>query len=448
MDQKDICRKLHNAGYEAYLVGGCVRDKLMGVTPHDYDICTNATTEQIHKVFPHYIPDMPGEKYGTVIVPENPNCTGELYEVTTYRKETSYSDSRHPDAIECASRIEEDLKRRDFTMNAIAFDPISGNVVDPFNGIVDIKHKIIRAVGDPEKRINEDGLRIMRAVRFSSTIGFMIEPNTLRAMEKSDALSNVSEERKFSEIKKMLLGKNCLQAMLLYKEFVFRVIPELKAEYETNQYHPYHIYNVYEHTVHAIAASKNDIDVRMALLLHDLGKPESITIDGNGITHFPSHRDASKTIAETVLTRMHADKIFTNNILALIANHDILIGEGEKIETKIKRVKKFMSKYDYQLTKDLICVIKGDVLGQNPIYCDSRIMLCDKIDTVIDNIQSSNGISTLKTLDINGYTIRDIGFSGPGIGKELDVLLDMVIGGEIPNDSVELKKQAERDYRM
>ena len=280
--------RLHDAGYEAYIVGGCVRDRIMGREPKDYDITTSALPEQTAAVFAGERIIETGMKHGTVTV----LLDGEPLEITTFRIDGTYSDSRHPDAVTFTPSLREDLARRDFTMNAMAYSSETG-LVDPFGGQADIAAKYIRCVGDPDLRFREDALRILRALRFSSVLGFPIEPETDGAARYLCLLlKKISAERVFSELKQLLCGPDVRRVLLDYAGVLGAVLPEILPMQGFDQRNPHHCYDILEHTAAAVEAMPPEPALRLAALLHDVGKPECFFTDEDGVGHFYGHPKA------------------------------------------------------------------------------------------------------------------------------------------------------------
>ena len=306
-------------GFSAYVVGGAVRDHYLGTVCCDFDIASSARPDQVKSLFADYKIVETGIKHGTVTVFYN----SQPFEVTTFRKDGDYNDFRHPDSVDFTDDIEGDLSRRDFTMNAIAFSPEVG-VVDRFNGIKDIENKIIRAVGDANERFKEDALRLLRAVRFAAKTGFSIEENTYKAMLLNKSLlKSVSVERVFDELTKTLLCKNCRKALMEYKEIIFEVIPELIPCDGFDQKNKAHAYDVYKHTLYVLEnLERRTPTTCWAALLHDIGKPHTLTIDEDGVGHFPKHMEVSTEIAKNVLKRLKASNELIRNVTTVISVHD------------------------------------------------------------------------------------------------------------------------------
>lgn len=356
-------KMLNNAGFEAGVVGGCTRDAILGKTPEDWDICTSATPNEIQTIFKNFKQLTVGLKHGTVVIFIN----NEKIEITTYRIEKGYSDGRRPDKVIYTRNLIEDLSRRDYTLNAIFYNEKHG-IIDPFNGVSHIQNKIIMSVGDSDERFKEDSLRILRGIRFASTLGFNIEKTTKDAMiNNKELLKNISNERIVVEFIKMLLGSNAITILDEFKEIIAYIIPETKSIMGFNQSNPYHIHDIWKHTLVAV----NNIDallLKLTMFFHDIGKPSCYTIDEKGIGHFYGHPEASVKIASKIFKRMRLTSAcgITKNdiydILELIKYHDILI------EPKKKSIRKMLSRLggrEIQFQR-LLQVKKADFSAQAP----------------------------------------------------------------------------------
>ena len=285
-----VVERLERYGYEAYVVGGCVRDSLMGRCPKDWDVCTNALPEEVLRVFKRFHVIKTGLQHGTVTV----MVDKQPVEVTTFRIDGNYTDNRHPDSVNFVSRVEEDLARRDFTINAMAYNPARG-LVDAFGGQEDLQARIIRCVGEPDERFNEDGLRILRALRFAARYDFGIETETAFSMHRNrHLLENVSVERIFSELKGILVGEGVLGMMQAFPDIFSVIIPELAPAVGFDQRNPHHCYDVWTHTAHAVQAAPADEVLRLALLLHDIAKPATFTMGEDGKGHFYGHGEKAQ----------------------------------------------------------------------------------------------------------------------------------------------------------
>ncbi len=424
---KHIIKLLETNGYEAYLVGGAVRDIIMKKQPDDADITTNATPDQIKDVFSEYTTIDTGIKHGTVTVVYNK----EPYEITTYRTEKGYSDGRHPDNVSFTKNINEDLSRRDFTMNSIAYNPQKG-FADPFCGEQDIKNHIIRCVGNPAERFTEDSLRILRALRFSSVLGFQIEEETEKAMHKCcKLLSNVSPERVYVELTKMLCGKNIRQVLMKYSDIISAVIPEIKAMKGFNQHNFHHKYDLLGHTATVTQNISPAVHLRLAAFLHDVAKPLCMSFDENGTGHFYRHPSLGAKAADEILRRLKCDNKTREAVVTLIKLHDNPIEESERI---IKRKLRTIGK---DMLFDLIELQRADTSGLADEF-HSRFEHFDKLEALTADILKREECFSLKDLDINGNDIIKLGYQGKKVGEILNGLLDAVIDGKAENSKAQL----------
>ncbi len=413
---------LQKSGYEIYLVGGFVRDSIMGKNADDADFATNATPDEMLSVFKDFRTLTTGLKHGTVTVIIN----HQPFEITTYRTEKGYSDCRHPDEVSFAEKIEDDLSRRDFTVNSIAYNPSVG-YVDPFGGKEDIAKRIIRCVGDPETRFTEDALRILRGLRFSSVLSFSIDEETEKAMFKCKSLlNNISKERVFVELSKMLCGRNIKEVLLKYSEILSVVLPEIKDMKGFEQHNFHHIYDVLEHTAVVVENAPPLPHLRFSALLHDCGKPDCFSLDKDGIGHFYSHASISAEKAEKALLRLKSDNKTKDKVVKLIKLHDAPIEENEVV------IKKKLSKYGEELFFDLIELKRADTKGLAPEF-HNRKEHFDKLESIAKKVLSEKPCFTLKDLDINGNDLSELGFEGREIGKNLKMLLEAVIENKVEN---------------
>ena len=425
-----LLKRLEDAGFEAYYVGGCVRDHLMGRAVHDVDITTNALPEQTAAVFEGYKVIPTGIRHGTVTV----LAEGTPYEITTYRVDGSYSDSRRPDSVEFTPDIVQDLARRDFTMNAIAMD-IRGNIVDPFGGRGDIEHSLIRCVGEPEKRFTEDALRIMRGIRFASQLGFGIEEKTAQAIiDMRGRLSIISRERVREELDKLLCGKDCGKVLTDYRVIIAEIIPEMVACFGFDQFSRYHKYDVYEHIVKAVTSAPQDqLILRRALLLHDIAKPQMFTLDENGVGHFKGHAKVSAEMAKEILTRLR----FDNRTIALTSQ--LISHHSDKIHSE-RQIRLMVSELGIETFLMLMDFKKYDNCGKNDFVLNENEEF-DRFKVIAREFADSGECITLSQLALSGSDLTELGFRGREIGTALAQLHSLVISGDLPND-----KRALTDY--
>lgn len=431
---REILLRLEDAGFEAWLVGGCVRDQLMGDLPHDYDITTSARPEEIIDAFPEHRVIETGLKHGTVTL----LFEGEPIEITTFRAEGVYSDHRHPDEVIFTQSLQNDLSRRDFTMNAIAVDA-RGKIADPFGGKQDIENKIIRCVGNAEQRFEEDALRILRGLRFAATLGFSIDTETKSAMEKKkDLLSFVSAERVASELSKLLCGDNVREVLMENIHVIGTVIPELLPMVKFDQKNYHHIYDVLEHTARVVEKVPSDLTSRWAALFHDVGKPSCFTTDNAGVGHFYGHAERSREIASSVFQRLHFDKATMKAVDELIRYHDT------PIEISEKAIRRALGKIGPDGFMQLLQLKRADNLAQNPVFLERQTEY-DRIEKIAAEILEQSKCFCLRDLALDGRDIIALGVpSGKRIGEILQFLLDAVLNEQIPNERDELIREVKR----
>ena len=418
---KSVIDILKHAGYEAYLVGGSVRDCLLGQDSHDIDIATSAYPDEIKQVFTNFKTTDTGIQHGTITI---------LYEnfpieITTFRADGKYLDHRRPNQVSFVQNLEEDLLRRDFTINAMAYDK---KLIDLFGGIDDLKNKLIRAVGEPDIRFKEDALRIMRALRFASQLNFKIEKQTEIAMQNNkELLKGISSERIQKELNQILLGKNAKNVLLKYYDIIAVCIPEILKIVGFEQHSKYHIYDVYKHSIISLAKSKCNLVVRLTLLFHDIGKPEVFSLDENNNGHFYQHATESVKITRSIFNRLKYDNNTKNQVLRLIEYHDAVLSEDTK------SIKRWLNRLGEDLFKKLIEVQLGDNYGQNPTLWDRQIKL-KNIRKKIDKIVAQKECFSLKQLAVNGHDMMALGYSGQQIKTALNFALESVINNKIRND--------------
>lgn len=415
---------LENSGYECYAVGGCVRDMLLGLEPHDIDFTTNATPDEILGCFKDFKTFELGKKYGTISVLKD----GELFEITTYRVDGKYTDSRHPDKVEFSRNLKDDLSRRDFTVNAMAMDR-NGNVVDIFGGKQDLEDKIIRAVGNAEERFAEDALRIFRALRFSAKLGFIIEESTSHACKKlSQLLKNVHPQRLRDELSSLIIADSAADIISEYRQMFAAVIPELESTFNFQQITAHHRYDVFTHTLKALSFAPSNLSVRLALLFHDIAKPICHTVDKAGISHFNGYPAKSADIAAEILRRFSFPSDFVNKVKLLIKYHD---RRFEKPRPHIKKVLSVLSAEDF---KKLLTIQRCDALAQSEYMKAEKLAHIDFIEAEFNAIISEDACFKLSDLAVSGKDIVSLGASGRAIGDVLDKLLNLVIEEKLSND--------------
>lgn len=427
-------RLLEQSGFNAYAVGGCVRDSIMGRDPDDWDMTTSSTPEETSEVFKDFRVIPTGIKHGTVTV----IVEGHHLEITTMRIDGEYHDNRRPDFVEFTEDITKDLSRRDFTVNAMAYNPTDG-FIDPFGGTSDICRKIIRCVGNPDKRFREDALRIIRALRFASVLDYTIENETAQSIIKNAHLLNsVAKERVRVELLKLLQGKGVERILTDFKDIFFTIIPELKTLDKFPQNTPYHIYDVWTHTVKVVSAVKNTKELRIAALLHDIGKPQKFYLDSNGIAHFKGHPVISAEMAHEIMKQLRFSNTEIDTVCKIILLHDTR-PDGDR--TKIARL---CSEYSPDIVRMTLELMRGDAGGKNPALYESDIKSYKKAEDQIDDIERNSVCLSISDLEINGNDLLTAGFKGKDIGKVLKHLLGLVIDEKINNNKDELLSVAEK----
>ena len=415
---------LEDAGFSAYAVGGCVRDMNLGLTPQDYDLCTNALPQQIQAVFQDQKLVLAGEKHGTVgVVTE-----GGVVEITTYRTEGDYRDHRHPNWVEFVDNIEGDLARRDFTVNAMAWSPVRG-FADPFGGRQDLTDRILRAVGDPKERFEEDALRILRGVRFAVRYRLEVAPDTMDAMIRlSPLMDSLARERVFEELCK-LLPLVTAEDLLRFAPILQQVIPELTETVGFDQHSPHHLYDIFTHTAIVTGGVPEALPLRWAALLHDVGKVATFSLDETGRGHFLGHAGVSAKIADSILLRLKAPTALRKQVVFLIEKHMTPLEPEEKL------LRRRLSQYGETPLRQLLALQQADfngkgVLGESPPF--------EKILTLLDEILAKNACLRVTDLAVNGHDLMALGITGPAIGQTLDQLLSQVLDEKLPNEKTAL----------
>lgn len=418
---KQIITKLEAAGYEAYAVGGCVRDSFLGREPDDWDITTSASPAQTKAVFGRTIDT--GIQHGTVTV----MLEHESFEVTTYRIDGEYEDSRHPKEVVFTKNLVEDLKRRDFTINAMAYNDKTG-LVDVFGGIADLENKIIRCVGNAEERFMEDALRMMRAVRFSAQLGFSIDADTERAIAAlAPNLINISAERIQVELVKLLLSPNPDYIRKAYDLGITAVVlPELDTAFETTQHNPHHMYTVGEHLMHCLLNVRANRCLRIAALLHDIGKPASKTTDEDGIDHFHGHVEIGEEMAVRILKRLKFDNDTIMRVRIYIRHHD------DQIDPKAKAVRRSMGKIGEEYFCGVLALKRADCLAQSLYMREEKIEGLDAVGALYQEILDKRQCVSLKSLAISG---DDLIASGVPQGKQIGEILSNLLAEVIEDPS-------------
>lgn len=439
-----LIKDINNSGYEAYIVGGCVRDLILKREPHDYDICTNAKPNEVFNILKdlNYRFHTIGIEFGTITA----LIDDEEYEITTYRKESTYSDNRHPDKVEFVTDINEDLKRRDFTINAIAYNPITEEFIDNFSGIEDIQNKLIKTVGNADDRFKEDALRILRALRFAIVLNFNIEKNTFNSMiTNNNMLNDIAKERITDELRKILTSD--MDIRYWFREayqIILTIIPELKNSYNCNQQNKYHMHNVYEHMLTVTDyCNTPDFEIKLAALLHDIGKPETAVLGDDGFMHYYGHPKISRDIASKLLVdRLRLTTAEYYSILNLIENHDMNVGNSR---ASVKRV---LNKHGELFFRKWLLLKRADVndhINYRHLY---KIYKLDEIERILNEVIAENSCYHLKDLEISGTQLMNELNIKPGklVGTILQILLDEVIQETLENKQDKLLERAHQIY--
>lgn len=425
-----ILKTINEAGFDAYVVGGCVRDSLLGKEPNDWDITTSAMPQQVKKLFKRTIDT--GIKHGTVTI----LMKEDQYEVTTYRIDGEYLDGRHPENVTFTNLLSEDLRRRDFTINAMAYHPKTG-LVDLYNGVDDLEKKIVRCVGSAVERFSEDALRMMRAIRFAAQLGFSIEDETFAAIKKlSPTLEKISGERIREEMLKLLVSDNPMFFKKFYETGLTAVfMPEFDKAMETEQNHPHHMYSVGEHILHSIDNIEREKVLRLAMLFHDIAKPVVLTVGDDGITHFYGHPDVSAEMAKKIMDRLKFDNATMDKVCRLAKYHD------RNIEVDEKSVRRSINKIGNDIFPELIKVRYADIKAQSDYLRQEKLDKNAGVNELYEKILASSQCFTLKDLAVTGKDIIAHGvLPGPGIGDILDKMLDDVLDNPEHNDKEYLLK--------
>lgn len=426
-----IC-ELERAGFEAFAVGGCVRDMVLGRIPTDWDITTNATPPQIKQIFKRTIDT--GIRHGTVTV----MLGNEGFEVTTYRIDGEYEDFRHPSEVIFTANLGDDLKRRDFTINAMAYNESRG-LVDLFEGMEDLKKRTIRCVGNPCERFGEDALRMLRAVRFSAQLGFEIDESTKQAIKAlASTLQKISSERIQTELVKLITSPNPDFLKTAYELGITGVFfPELDEAFLTPQNHPHHMYNVGEHLMHCMKNIRNDKTLRLAALLHDIGKPAARTTDAEGIDHFYGHPEIGVELSVNILRRLKFDNDTIKKVRTYVRYHDI------RLEPDIMQVRKALNKMGAENFAPILELKRADTLAQSLYMREEKLEYIKSLSALYDEIMSEKQCVSLKTLAIGGNDLISLGAPrGKRIGELLNILLEDVIENPQNNNAEYLMSYA------
>ncbi|OCN02761.1 tRNA nucleotidyltransferase [Clostridium sp. W14A] len=417
--------------FDACVVGGCVRDSLLGKAPTDWDVATSALPEETMRVLDGFSIIKTGLKHGTVTVLSD----GMPIEVTTYRVDGAYSDGRRPDEVTFTGLLTEDLSRRDFTVNAMAYRR-TGGLVDRFGGRDDLKQKTIRCVGNPDIRFREDGLRILRALRFASVLDFTIDSETAESLNRNRTmLDGIARERICSEFTKLLCGPGAERILREYRSVIEEFIPEIGASFDFPQNNPHHIFDVWEHTIRSVAAAPADLTLRLTMLLHDLGKPYCYSEDRSGIGHFYGHPEISGKMADVILKRLRYSRKMIGTVALLVRQHDLSLSGGEKI------LRRRLNRLGEDNLRMLIEVRRADTLAKS-LKDQEKLPLLENIREMFETIIREKQCYSLRNLAVNGADLIDAGVpEGAEVGRLLTLLLDAVIEGKCAN-----QREALLDY--
>lgn len=426
---------LEQAGFPAYLVGGCVRDSLMGISPHDYDLCTAALPGEIVTVFRGMPQDLTGIRHGTVRLLPPGQDVGEV-EITTFRREGSYADNRHPDWVAFVPDIQEDLARRDFTINAIAYSPARG-YIDPFGGMEDIRSGTLRCVGEPEQRFREDALRILRGIRFAARFQLGVEEKTRLAMVSlAPLIDTLSRERVYEELSSFLTWART-EDILRFAPILTQAIPELAPAVGFDQHSPHHAYDVFTHTAHVTGAVLPQTALRWAALLHDIGKVPCFTQDETGRGHFKGHAQVGARMAAEVLTRLHAPNPVRETAVWLIDHHMTVL------QPELPLVRRSLSRYGRERLELLLSLQEADMKGKGTSEHENSSRY-PRIRALLSQLEQEEGRLTLKSLAVDGNDLMNLGYRGRQIGEELNALLEQVLEGILPNEKAALIQAAKK----
>ena len=428
---RQCLEKLEQNHFACYAVGGCVRDSLLGLTPNDYDLCTNATPAQIREIFADHQLILTGEKHGTVAVVVD----HQVIEITTFRSEGDYADNRHPGWVKFETNIEADLSRRDFTVNAMAWSPTRG-LADPFGGQQDLQNKILRAVGDGNIRFQEDALRILRGIRFGVRFHLQPEENTLQAMyRQAHLLEKIAKERIFSELCGFLPLATA-DDLLRFAPILVQVIPELAPTIGFDQRNQNHIYDVFTHICHVVEAVPPVLSLRWAALLHDLGKPATFTLGDDGQGHYYGHAEVSAQMADTILHRLKAPNALREEVVLLISRH------MNRPDADKKLLRRWMSRWGEENLRNLLIFMQADT-GSKGVNGDA--LPFPEIWEILGILQQENSCLTLRDLAVGGHDLMALGITGKEIGVTLNQLLARVLEEELPNEKEALLAEIRRN---
>ncbi len=432
----DILARLEGAGHSAYAVGGALRDLIRGIPPHDWDIATSATPDEVAAVFvgENLIPTGIAHGTQTLVIDHIP------YEITTYRTEEGYSDHRRPDSVHFVDSIEEDLARRDFTVNAMAYSPARG-FCDPFDGRGDIERRLIRCVGEPDRRFEEDGLRILRALRFAAICDYRVEIETATSLHRCKELVRpVAAERIYTELNKLLCGASAAKMLAEFADVIAVIIPELEPCFSFEQRTPYHYLDVWAHTLGVLdATDRSDTVLRWAALLHDIGKPSCHRRDEKGRDHFKGHPKVSAEMSRAIFERLHSDKRTRDEVCFLIEHHDIDLPETTA------DLHRLLAAHGFERIERLLALKVCDAAAQAEYArTHGRASALPRVFADLEALKGTNVCLSVNDLTINGRDLLALGAKGKQIGELQAKSLDAVIDGTVENDRDALIEMAKR----
>ena len=427
----ELLTRLKDAGFSAYVVGGCVRDSLLGRTPHDWDLCTSARTDQMQRVFAGEAVVETGLKHGTLTVVKD----HQPYEITTYRVDGAYTDHRHPDSVAFVDRVEEDLARRDFTVNAMAWSTDTG-LLDLFGGREDLDRGVIRCVGDPQQRFEEDALRILRALRFASVYDFSVDPATDASLRRlAPTLHRVSPERLREELLKLLCGPGAGRILRAYPQVLAEIIPELTPMFSYDQNNHHHLCDLWEHTVRAVEAIPPDPVLRLTMLLHDTGKPKCRVDDPNGESHYPGHPAVSAQIAERVTEALRLDRARQERIILLVQMHDMHLRKQDGTpDLSRKFLLRRLNRLGEENLRAVFQIHRADRIATGYSSAEREDQRLRERTEALDRLLAEQPCFTLKDLAVNGHDLIALGLHGKPVGDALQRLLGAVMDGQVPNE--------------
>lgn len=424
---QEIIQRLEREGYPCYIVGGAVRDSLAGMQPHDYDLCTAALPHQVQQIFADQKVIATGLKHGTVSI----LLHGKIVEVTTFRSEGKYSDNRRPDEVKFVTEVTCDLARRDFTVNAMAWNPSRG-LCDPFGGKADLQQNLLRCVGDPDTRLQEDALRILRALRFVSQHGYTVEQETAAALHRNAVqLAHISAERITSELLQILCGAYVGTVLMKFSDIIVQILPELAPMAGFAQNNPHHLYDVWEHTARAVEGIRPDPLLRLVMLFHDAGKPGTYFTDTNGIGHFYGHPALSQELASQAIQRLRLPARMQQQLLYLVRYHDAPLGNNKK------QVRRKLAAHGEDNFRALLAVKKADCIGQGTAPHNLTELLLE--EQLLEQVLAEQSCLTRRDLAVNGHDLIAWGVhEGKAIKWYLSEMLEHVLDNPACNTRQQL----------